>query len=274
MRFDSDGTFLLPGSLPNMAAAISQGSAHLIKAPIIFGYSNYAKRRVTDSPVEEKIARLYGIVKNTIEGGLGPYEERTYHEESGSGAQLQAWARFLIDIQTTNPNYMSDSKIGENKHFLGFAKSVLDPNIPPFMYLPPTEALHATSYRRMARLARTQPAWQIPLLEDGAEYETFIEMKRSDGQAERRVRPTKQDLATMVGVMLLRQEAVNGMPVELTRKQVSSIGEILVRCLPWQKGQSIRLRRTWIDDARYRAEKYMPGYAPEQTRNEDLYVPS
>lgn len=258
IRFDLDSTGIRKNAVPALAEAIRNGEAHLVKVPTSFGLRNGLKKNAITygldlmDPAERRtefISFIYALAKDMIESQLEDTEERAYNEESGSGAQIINWMRVLTIARHNDPEQLSDD--GENRIFLEIAKVALDKEVAPLRYIDPQKAVHHTSYRRMKKLAATLPPWQIPLSEEGPEYQSYVQM--IDG--EEKITPhqqirTLQDVMAMVGVMLMRQEVASEREITLPQLMRARLAHAIDRGKFWHGGQPISSYPDWISEAR------------------------
>jgi hypothetical protein len=218
MRFDADTNELQEGTLPALTQAIRERQAHLVKIATRFGWARPLRECLGLTPVQQAV-HIYGRAKELIESALGEHEERIYHEESGSGATMDNWMRVMTVERCEVPS--PSSRDCENRTFLRRAKELLDPETPPFIYLPKEAAWHSTSDRRMVRLMEDEKyrAWQLPALNEETPYRTYMELSHENA------RETKSDndavvhldeVATMIGILWVRQEAACGRSIQLS----------------------------------------------------------
>jgi len=236
IRIDADAVDLQRNTVTNTAAAIQLGYGHLVKIPTAFG--NYSGELELPDTMASRVAHINSITRYLLKKTLGPHDERSYHEESGSGAQLKDWLLLLNAWEQHDPNYLSND--GENRIFLELGKQVLDPDIPMFYYLPVENGLHVTSHRRIRKLAQHLKPWQIPLSDDGEDYQLFTDLAQ---QKERSVRPSVNDVKAMVGIMVLRHEALTKKPAALTSTDLAMLRSEVARANFFYRGKTDPHRR-------------------------------
>lgn len=212
LRFDAGTRAIASGTIENMATAIENNEAHLIKAPSSFKWvrsSRLLPRQLDELPRRERqaahVAGIYALAKSIVEGQLGSTEERPYHEESGSGAQLGTWLRIMTAIQNDDPQNKSNKN--ENSVFLHWAKKLPGSHAAPFRYLDYNAGSHATISDQSRHLAERLRPWHIPLALDGL---SLSELATESAPVQRR------DVIAMVGITLLRQEQACGHKIDVS----------------------------------------------------------
>lgn len=263
IRFDADSAGIKYRALPEMAAAIRNNEAHLVKVPVSFRYTrdyaqgslNYALSYMSYAERQaHTVTNIYALAKDLIENQLHDTEERTYDEESGSGAQLINWMRVLTIARLNDPEQNSDD--GENKTFLRIAKLALNSDIAPIKYIDRKVAVHHTLHRRIQKLAAVLRPWQIPLYEDGPEYQTHVQMSRNLSETPPQLR-TVEDVMAMIGIMLLRQERVSGRTITLPPGSRYKLLKTIARGTFRQNRWQLESYNDWVAEARRLGAYYL-----------------
>ncbi len=264
IRLDPDSTGLSADAIPDMMNAIRSNQAHLIKLPTSFQVPRpslpFGRRPALEylSPMERlgyTVTNIYAMTKDLIDAQLEPTEHRTYHEESGSGAQLINWMRVLTCQRREDPAQISDE--GENKAFLRIAKLALGKDIAPVLYLDRETAMHHTSHRRIFLQALRIPAWEIPLHEDRPDYETYVQMRSSKNEFSGVRTQTLEHIMAMVGLLFLRQEKVSGRVIHLPQEQQDQLAELVGNQLFQHDGRSLDSYSNWIGEAKRLGAAYL-----------------
>lgn len=264
IRLDSDSRSVTPEALPRMIDAIRGNYAHLIKLPTSFqdiGQPVPTGRYAPSDFLTQKermahaVTHLYAVTKDLIDVQLGATEHRTYDEESGSGARLIDWMRVLTCQRQEDPEGISTE--GETRAFLRIAKAVLSKEVAPIYYLDRQAALHHTSHRRIFIQALRNPAWRVPLYEDGSDYLPYVNLPCSKDDFSEIQSQTREYAMAMVGILLLRQEKISGREISLPRDQQNQLAELVSDPLFQHGGQSLGM--DWIAEAKRLGTVYLAG---------------
>jgi len=146
---------------------------------------------------------------------------------------------------------------GETRAFVRIAKAVLSKEVSPVYYLDRQTALHHTSHRRIFMQALRNPAWRVPLHEDGSDYLPYVSLPGTKDDFFEIQSQTREYAMAMVGILLLRQEKISRREISLPPDQQNQLAELVSDPLFQHGGQP--LGTDWVTEAKRLGVAYLAG---------------